>query len=83
MCAQYLIHYESARRYMKIYRVVLRMGAWHALSPTTGEAIVSSEDKLQMIDWALQVAQKHDGEVHVCDEAGLVIEKISSCRAAN
>jgi hypothetical protein len=68
---------------MKIYRIVLRMGAWHALSPATGEAIVSSEDKLLMIDWALHVAQKHGGQVHVCDEAGLVIEQIGSCRADN
>ena len=67
---------------MKVYQVVWRMGAWHALSPTTGEAIVSSEDKLQLLDWVLQVAQKHQGEVHVCDEAGSVIQRICSHSAA-
>jgi hypothetical protein len=59
------------------------MNAWHVVSPATGEAIVSSEDKAQLIDWALQVAQRHQGEVHVCDGAGSVIERIKSYGAAD
>jgi hypothetical protein len=68
---------------VKIYRVVSYMNSWRAISPATGEAIVSSEDKLQLIDWALQVARKHQGEVHVCDEAGSVIERIKGYGTAD
>jgi hypothetical protein len=68
---------------VKIYRVVSHMNAWHVFSPATGQAIVSSEDKTQLIDWALQVAQRHLGEVHVCDEAGSVIERRRSYGAGD
>ena len=55
---------------MKVFAVVCRDAAWHAVVPGTGQTLGSYEEKSVIVGWTCAYARKHGGEVHVHDENG-------------
>jgi hypothetical protein len=56
--------------FMKVFAVVCRDAAWHAVVPGTGQTLGSYEEKSVIVGWTCAYARKHGGEVHVHDENG-------------
>ena len=55
---------------MRVYAVVCRDAAWHAVVPGTGQTLGWYEEKSVIVGWTCAYAKKHGGEVHVHDENG-------------
>ena len=57
---------------MKVYQVIRRGSRWHVHMPDASADAGPSEDKLQIVAWACEVAKQNDSAVQVRDLGGRI-----------
>ena len=60
---------------MKVYQVIKRLdGTWYVPSLHTSHPLVTHDDKAALLRSACALAKQWQGEVHVIDEFGFIVE---------
>lgn len=55
---------------MKVYRVVLKDGAWCAFTPGQKQPVVCCEDKAILVQCVRTLGRKYSGQIYIYDEDG-------------